>query len=212
MVALPAAAGRLDITWAVVPGHRCRGWRHIGLRQAACRGQAVRRRETDAGAFGEDFFNKRRQAFIDYATPQLESQRGDAARELTFALDRSGNLDSSSRADQGRRVGKLYDLNRQDIADKGQEYANTARTNIEDARSDLIKTLNATGDAQGAASGAINRAAALSAPDTYSPLTQLFADFTAGLGTQAALERAEALSGRDYARHNTGLFSAARRA
>jgi hypothetical protein len=165
---------------------------------------------TSTGAFGGDFFDKRAKAFVDYATPQLESQRGDAAKDLIFALTRSGNLDSSTRATKEGELQKLYDTQRQNVIDQGQAYANTARTSVEDARSDLIKTLNATGDAQGAASGAINRAAALSQPDKFDPLSQLFADFTSTLGSQLALERAEAASGRDYARHNTGLFKPGR--
>jgi hypothetical protein len=162
------------------------------------------------GAFTEDFFTKRAKAFTDYATPQLESQRGDAAKDLVFALTRSGNLDSSTRATKEGELQKLYDIQRQGIIDQGQAYANTARTNVEDARSDLIKTLNATGDAQGAASGAINRASALSAPDKFDPLSQLFADFTASLGSQYALERSEANAQKDYARHNLGLFKPGR--
>jgi hypothetical protein len=166
--------------------------------------------ETGTGAFGGDFYEDRAKAFVDYATPQLESQRSDAAKDLIFALTRSGNLDSSSRATKEGELQKLYDTQYQGILDQGQAYANTARTNVEDARSDLIKTLNATGDAEAASSGAINRAAALSAPDTYSPLSQLFADFTATLGTQLAMEKAEAASGRDYAKYSTGLFNPGR--
>lgn len=166
--------------------------------------------QTSTGAFGGNFFDDRAKAFVDYATPQLESQRGDAAKDLIFALTRSGNLDSSSRATKEGELQKLYDIQRQNVVDQGQAYANTARTNVEDARSDLIKTLNATGDAQGAASGAINRAAALSQPDKFDPLSQLFADFTATLGSQYALERSEANAQKDYARHNLGLFKPGR--
>ena len=166
--------------------------------------------QTSPGTFNDAFFNNRRNAYINYAMPQLDKQRTSANRDLIFALDRSGNLASSSRAMKEGELQELYDTNKQNIADKGQEYANTAKTSVEDARQDLIKTLNVTGDAQGAASGAINRASALSAPDTYSPLSQLFSDFTASLGTQLALERAEAASGRDYARHSSGLFKPGR--
>jgi hypothetical protein len=163
--------------------------------------------KTSTGAFGGDFFDKRRQAYIDYATPQLTDQFKDAQKELTFALARSGNLDSSSRASQEADLGKLYTTQQQDIADRALGYEKEARTAVEDARSGLIATLNATGDAEGAAKGALARAAALSRPDTYSPLSQLFSDFTASLGMQAALERSERAAGKDYARYDTGLFA-----
>jgi len=124
-----------------------------------------------------------------------------------YSLDRGGNAASSTSATQGSELAKLYGTQHQAISDKALGYENDARTAVEDARADLIKTLNVTGDAEGAAKGAINRAAALSKPDPYSPLSQLFADFTATLGTQAAMERAEAAAGKNYAKYDTGLFA-----
>jgi hypothetical protein len=157
--------------------------------------------------FNDGFFGKRQQNYLDYSTPQLEDQHDKASKELTFSLARSGNLDSSVRGDKLGELQKLFDTNKQQIADKALEYKTQAQTSVEDARANLISTLNATGDAEGAASSALARSSALSAPDTYSPLGQLFTDFTAGLGTQAAQERAAAASGGSYKpTYNTGLF------
>ena len=158
--------------------------------------------------FDKPFFREQRRNFIDYANPQLENQYGDAQKELTFSLARGGNLDSSTRGEQVSELQKLYDLNKQKVADDARAYATTARQNVEDARSGLITTLQATGDAQGAANQAISRAGVLSQPPSYNPLTDLFAQFTSGLGTQAALEKANAYSGGQVpVRYNTGLFS-----
>lgn len=160
------------------------------------------------GQFNDDFFDQRRDAFVNYATPQLEDQFGDAQKQLTFALARGGLLDSSVRADKSAELQKKYDLNKQQIADKALSSSTESRNAVEDARSNLVATLNATGDAQGAANSAISRASALSQPASFSPLTQLFSDFTAGLGQQAALERAAAYSGGMVRppRYETGLF------
>lgn len=159
------------------------------------------------GGFTDDYFKGLRQNYIDYATPQLEDQYGKAQKELTFALARGGNLDSSVRGDKAGELQQLYDLNKQQVADQALAYEGEARNSVEDARSNLIATLNATGDAQGAANSAIARASALSKPAAYSPLSQLFADFTAGLGTQAALERANYYGGAQAPRYSTGLFA-----
>lgn len=159
------------------------------------------------GGFGDDFFNDRREAYMNYATPQLEDQYGDAQKQLTFALARGGLLDSSVRGEKAGDLQQLYDTNKQKVADDALAYETQARNNVEDARANLIATLNATGDAQGAAKAAIARSQALSQPDSYSPLTQLFVDFTSTLGTQAALERANAMSGgATGSRYNTNLF------
>lgn len=159
------------------------------------------------GQFNDEFFNKRQQAYLDYATPQLDDQYADAQKALAFSLARSGNSDSSVRAEKLGELQKLYDTNKQQVADQARAYSNQSRTAVEDARTNLIQTLNATGDAQGAANSALARASALASPDAYSPLGQLFSTFTSALGQQAALERASAYSGGAVKpRYNTGLF------
>lgn len=159
------------------------------------------------GQFNDQFFDKRRQAYLDYATPQLQDQYGKTQEELTYALARGGNLNSSARGEKTAELQKKFDLTQQEIADKALSQANEARGQVEGARSDLVSMLNATGDAEGAANSATARATALSQPAAFSPLSGLFADFTSGLGTQAAIERANAFGGgQSFGRYDTGLF------
>ncbi len=177
-------------------------------RQARIREGTTRVNSIFDGQFNDPYFEGRKRAYIDYANPQLEDQYGDAQKELTFSLARSGLLDSSVRGQKAGDLQKRYDLTKQEIADKALAFSGEAKSAVEDARSNLISTLNATGDTEGAASGAINRASALSKPAAFSPLSQLFGDFTAGLGTQAALEKANYYSGgQTGSRYNTGLFA-----
>lgn len=160
------------------------------------------------GGFNNDFFEGRKQAYMDYANPQMEDQYGKAQKQLAFALARNGTLDSSIRAQKTGELQQAYDLNKQQIADQALSYETQARNSVEDARSNLIATLNATGDAQGAANAALARSQALSQPAAFSPLTNLFADFTSTLGQQAAIERANYYSGgKTGGRYNTGLFA-----
>ena len=158
--------------------------------------------------FSDSFFDSRAKAYRDYAMPQLDDQYGETQRDLTFALTRAGLLDSSVRADKTADLSKAYDIQRQGVVDQGEAEATSARNAVEDSRANLISMLNVTGDAQGAVNAALARSTALSRPGNYSPLTQLFADFTSGLGQQAALERANFYSGGAYGgRYNTGLFA-----
>jgi hypothetical protein len=177
-------------------------------RQAKIREGTTKVNSIFDGQFNDDYYNKQRDSYINYANPQLEKQYGDAQKELTFALARGGNLDSSARADKEGELQQQYDLNKQKVADDALAYGTKARTSVEDARGNLVSMLNATGDAEGAANSALSRASALSEPAAYSPLTQLFSDFTSGLGTQAALEKANYFSGgQTGARYSTGLFT-----
>lgn len=158
------------------------------------------------GQFNDQFFDARKQAYMDYATPQLQDQYADTQKELTYALARGGNLNSSVRGEKVADLEKKFTLAQQDISDKALAQANATRSQVEGARSDLVSMLNATGDAEGTANSAINRATALSQPEAFSPLSSLFSDFTAGLGTQAALERANSYGAGVPQRYNTGLF------
>lgn len=120
--------------------------------------------------------------------------------------DRTGLSDSSIRAAKMGELQKLYDTNTRSLSDTALNYENDARNNIEQARSGLISQLNATSDVAGTVNAANSRAAALSAPQGYSPLGQMFGAFTGTLGTQAAYERSAANGGsKPYV--NTGLFS-----
>ena len=145
--------------------------------------------------FDKDFYKGQATAYREYATPQLQDQYSDAGDDLTFHLARRGLLDSSTRASKEAELGKLYETQRQKVVSDARQYETDARNRVEDSRRDLITTLQATADAQGAAQSALRRADALSRPPSYSPLEHLFVDFTAGLGTQAALERAYAAGG-----------------
>ncbi len=162
------------------------------------------------GQFNDGYFDAQRQRYIDYAMPQVEDQRGKAGKELLFAMDRAGQTEGSARADLAGELQKRFELQSQKVRDDGLAYGAQARTNVEGARTDLVAMLNATGDAEGAASSAIARSAALSQPAAYSPISNLFADFTGALGTQAAAERARYYGGAGTpgsARYDTGLFA-----
>lgn len=157
--------------------------------------------------FNDDFYRGIRDNYTNYAIPQLTEQRDRAAKDLTFSLARSGQLDGSVRAQKTGELQKLFDLNEQQIRDQALAQENQARNNVENARADLVGTLNATGDNQQAVNSALSRATVLTQPQAYSPLGQLFTDFTAELGNQAARERAAAASGGRYQpAFNTGLF------
>lgn len=156
--------------------------------------------------FTDDFYSQRQQAYLNYATPQLTDQYDKARQALTYALDRAGTADSSIRATREADLQKLYDTNTRSLADTALNYANDARNNVESARSSLISQLNATADQTGAINSATSRAAALSAPQGYSPLGQMFSAFTSALGQQAANEQTAAITGQP-SYYNTGLFS-----
>ncbi|WP_068314932.1 hypothetical protein [Polycladidibacter hongkongensis] len=177
-------------------------------RQARVRAGTSQINSVFDGQFTDDFFKTRAQSYLDYANPQLEDQYNNATKELSFALARSGTLDSSVRGGKLSELQKLYDIEKQNVADQAQAQSKQLRGEVERSRGDLISTLSATGDAKTASNSAINQAELLSKPAAFSPLENLFADFMSGLGTQVALERAASYEGNPHKpRYSTGLFS-----
>jgi hypothetical protein len=158
--------------------------------------------------FDDDFYGGIRDSYTGFARPQVDDQFKKASEQGTFALARSGTLDSSMRGEQNADLQKQYDISLQDVADKARGYETEARNNVERGRGDLVSMLQVTGDATGAANSALARASTLATPPAYSPLGQLFQDSTAILSQQMAAERAFALGLGPKPRNSTGLFNA----
>jgi len=158
--------------------------------------------------FTEDFFGGRRQAYLDYAKPQLEDQFADARKQLIFSLDRNGTLASTARTQKEAELAKLYGQNSRTISDQALGYENNARNNVASAESDLLGGVAQSGNVGAAINAANNRAATLSQPDVYSPLGQMFGAFTNALTAQAALEKAGVYGGSAYGpKYPTGIFA-----
>lgn len=136
--------------------------------------------------FTDDFYKDRGQSYLDYAYPQLQDQYANAMDELKYALDRSGTTNSSAYSSKLAELQKLYDTNRRTVANTAQDYENTAKSNVESARSNLISQLNSTADVSGTVDAANARAAALTSTPAYSALGQLFSTFLSGLNGYAA--------------------------
>ena len=49
------------------------------------------------GQFNDNYYNGIKQGYLEYANPQLSDQYNTARKALTFSLDCSGMLDSSTR-------------------------------------------------------------------------------------------------------------------
>lgn len=137
------------------------------------------------GQFDDNWFNGRRQAYLDFSLPQLEDQYSKARQSLIYALARGGNLQSSIGAGRLGDLKTQYDTNKQQLQSQADAVANQARQDVIQQRSALIDQLNSTADANAAQSEAMNRARLLSAAPTFSALGQLFQNVTAGLASSA---------------------------
>jgi len=95
------------------------------------------------GQFDDNFYNQRAQSYLDFANPQLERQYQDQQRSLVAALTRSGNLNSSTRAELMAKLQREYDENKLNLANTARTYSDQARAATDQARARLTET-NAT--------------------------------------------------------------------
>lgn len=157
--------------------------------------------DTTFAQFDQPFYDQRRQSYIDYATPQLDDQFKDASRDLLLALTRSGLQNSSARARRFGDLQKQYDQHARSVGNTALDFENRARSSIGSAKNDLYSQNQNLADPSMVAQSAMSRANNLTQLPAYDPLVGLFEGITAGIATQADLER------RGKARMNTGLFS-----
>lgn len=151
--------------------------------------------------FNDEFYSGRSKAYADYQTPQLQKQFEQAQKELTLALARSGNSQSSLANQKFADLKTLFDTGKQDITSRASDFANSERSAVEQARAELVNQLNASGNDQLAAQSAQTKASLLGQGQAFDTLGQIFANITDGITTQAQLEQ------RGTGRYNTGLFS-----
>lgn len=132
--------------------------------------------------FNDAFYQKRQDAYMDWANPQLDTQLQDNTRQLAYALARAGTTNSSSAARKQGDLQRMYDEGKAKLANTGLGYRSQAEADVASQKSQLYAQLNATSGAENAASQA-SAAAGLGAESlrNYQPIYDTLGDFFYGL-------------------------------
>ncbi len=142
-------------------------------RQAAIR-QGTRQVNQAFGGFNQDFYNKRRQAYIDYAMPQLSDQFTQTRNQVGFGLANKGLTQSSTAGKQWSDVFRQAQTSKQGIADAATAQSQDLAKQVELQRQNLLGQLYTTADPASASQQAISTAAGFQAPSTFAPLVNQF--------------------------------------
>mgnify|MGYP003133759403 CR=1 FL=1 len=157
--------------------------------------------DTVFGTYDDDFYDKRRQSYLDYANPQVQQDYEDAMGELMGALASSGRTKSSLAAKRKAKGQELMDRAQADVNMKAEGHVGDLKSALAQTKQNMYDQASTLADVDATTNLAIGQFQAASKPPVYNPITDMFADLTAGLATQADLER------RNQARFNTGLFT-----
>lgn len=130
------------------------------------------------GQFDDKFYTQRQQDYTNFALPQLYSQMQQVNRQGAYGLANRG-LGVSSAANQfGSRLGAEANVQKQGIVDSGIAQAQQLRKDVEGQRSSLLAQLQASADPVSASQQALQSAGAYSLPSVFTPIGNLFGNFS----------------------------------
>ena len=137
--------------------------------------------------FDDPYYDAQAKAYSDYYNPQIDKQYSDARQQLILKLGQSGLINSSEGARQLSNLDYNYNNQKTAAANSAVTYGSQARTQVENARTQLINELNASADPAAAAASSTALVSSLATPPAFSPIGSLFASATPGLEQQAGL-------------------------
>jgi hypothetical protein len=130
--------------------------------------------------FNDNYYGKKSQDYLGYYQPQVEHQYNQAKDDTLYQLARQGLVNSSAGSKVYGDLATDYGNQQQAIQSGANNYAQQARSAVEQQRNALINQVTATANPQAAANSATNAVGSLQMIQPsggYSPLSGLFNTF-----------------------------------
>ena len=142
-----------------------------------------------AGTFTPDFYDKQRSAYTDLAEGELADKYDDAAKQLLFAMSRSGLGQSSARNLRQAKLTSAHKQAGEDIQDTASRQIAATKGQVAERKAALMGQAAGAQDPTYMGNMATNQAAALSKPQAYSGIGDPFAVALSGLTSAFASEQ-----------------------
>lgn len=149
--------------------------------------------------YGDDYYNKVSQDYEAYYAPELDRQYGQTKGKLIADLSSRGVLDSSIAGKEQGDLARLYGDNQRTIKSQAQDYGRNWRNTVEGNRSNLLSLAESGAPLETVGNAFSNLEGFMTEPPEYSPLGDLFSQYSGNL-TNAALVREARQSGLGFAR------------
>ena len=139
------------------------------------------------GGFGPDFYKGYNDQILNYYNPQEAKQYSESKRDLLYSLANSGNINSSTAADQTGELGYQDALAKASIVANANQQTGTLQQQIQQNKESLINQLYATEDPTLTANLAESSANAsrLTTPN-LTPMASFFAPIATGVASAAS--------------------------
>lgn len=136
------------------------------------------------GGFDDNYYNKYRQAQLDYYMPELDKQFQQAQDDLTFAHARAGTLNSTMANKNVTDLLQQNDLNKANIISKADNATGQLRQSVQAQKQSLLNQLYSTENPDIAANLATNSVRTLqNATPSFDSIGDLFKNMAVGIGT-----------------------------
>lgn len=125
--------------------------------------------------FNSDYYNKYKDDYTGYYNPQLDDKFAKSKQDLIYALARQGIGSSTAAATELGNADKALSEKKLQVSSEATDAANTLQAQVEKQRSGAYAMNEASADPAAATNRAAAEATALSAPQSFSPLGDIFA-------------------------------------
>ena len=102
--------------------------------------------DTVFGTYDDDFYDKRRQSYLDYANPQVQQDYEDAMGELMGALASSGRTKSSLAAKRKAKGQELMDRAQADVNMKAEGHVGDLKSALAQTKQNMYDQASTLAD------------------------------------------------------------------
>jgi hypothetical protein len=134
--------------------------------------------DTQYGQFNDKVYG---QAATDYTKATMPGMVADyqaTKNNLTYALAKAGNFNSSTALQRDNSLGRELAKNESQIANNAQGQANALRAKVSDSKGQMVQQLESSADPQAISAQSSAATSQLRAPSVIQPLGNLFADWS----------------------------------
>lgn len=126
--------------------------------------------------FGDDFYDKAAQSYVQYAVPQIAQQYDQTNRGIQYGLANRGLVGSSAQSKAQSDLQLNLGQQEQQVADNARTTATNLRNQVENSRQSAISNLYQASDPAGAGAQAVSSAAQFSVPQSFTPILGAFSN------------------------------------
>lgn len=128
--------------------------------------------------FTPAFYQKAATDYTNAVTPGMLADYHNTKNDLTYALARGGNLNSSAAVQRNQSLQNTLSQNESQIANNAQQQSNTLQAAVNTQKGQLVNQLQSSADPASIAEQATAATSQLRADSPVQPLGNLFADWS----------------------------------